>query len=91
MPFTCAVSTCKTYDEDQTRPTLFSVPKNEKRKREWENAVGIKKFKSSHRICERHFASEDLIRFTEFKDDKGEVFFKVSISYYCCNNYYNYL
>ena len=44
--------------------TLFSFPKDENLKRQWCSAIGRNpaSITSNHRVCARHFVSEDLER-----------------------------
>lgn len=73
MPFTCCVPGCNS----QKSVSVFSIPNDKKRKCDWENAIGIKT-KKSHRVCEKHFLSESIIRFAEYKDQQGNLIATVS-------------
>jgi hypothetical protein len=80
MVFYCVVPGCKTNRKGYLKLSLFSIPKNDERKKKWEEAIGISNLqRSKHRVCEKHFLPENIIRSTEHRDSDGNVIAVVRI------------
>ncbi|XP_043586308.1 uncharacterized protein LOC122569389 [Bombus pyrosoma] len=80
MVFYCVISGCKTNRPGGLKLPLFSVPKDIVRRQNWETALGIKNLESSkHRVCEKHFPPENVIRCTEHRDASGNLIAKVPL------------
>ncbi|XP_011499745.1 PREDICTED: uncharacterized protein LOC105363692 [Ceratosolen solmsi marchali] len=74
MVFYCVVPGCKTNRKGYLKLSLFSIPKDDERKKKWENAIGISNLqRSKHRVCEKHFLPQNIIRSTEHRDSDGNV------------------
>lgn len=57
--------------------SVFSCPKNDVLKAQWETNLGIK-LKNNFVICENHFDSNDIERQVIKKDHNGKIIFSVS-------------
>ncbi|KFM62072.1 hypothetical protein X975_13847, partial [Stegodyphus mimosarum] len=67
MPNKCSVAGCRSnYDTEKERTTLFSLPKDEEKKKEWLRKIptdfsGLK----NPFVCIKHFRECDIIRVDE--------------------------
>lgn len=83
MPNSCVAPCCTTnYHSAVEKLSVFSAPKDEKRRLLWQNAIGRKNFilKPTHYLCEKHFLEDDIIRKIVHKDCLGNTIAEVSSS-----------
>ncbi|XP_043267418.1 uncharacterized protein [Venturia canescens] len=79
MPIVCVVPGCKTGSRVETaKHSLFCVPKDPERRKQWENAIpGIVKLSSSDRVCAKHFNSADICHEWKKQDENGQIIARV--------------
>ncbi|KAK0179714.1 hypothetical protein PV327_005442 [Microctonus hyperodae] len=75
MPWCCSVPGCKS----NSQLSVFTVPKDRKRRKKWQNVINVKKLKTHHHICEKHFASDDIVHFTEHRDENGYLLARIPL------------
>ncbi|XP_035211891.1 THAP domain-containing protein 2-like [Stegodyphus dumicola] len=73
MPHKCCVATCKGNYKNGPKVAVFSFPTEEQLRKQWiwncKRKDGFKPTKHS-KVCELHFKQEDVLRQTEFFDEK---------------------
>lgn len=75
MPSSCCVPLCPSKS-NSTKTNLFKVPANEVLRLQWANVLGVT-FKSSSKVCLKHFNKEDVI--STWESGKGFNKYTVSI------------
>ncbi|XP_035233581.1 THAP domain-containing protein 1-like [Stegodyphus dumicola] len=84
MPHKCCVATCKGNYKNGPKVAVFSFPTEEQLRKQWiwncKRKDGFKPTKHS-KVCELHFKQEDVLRQTEFFDEKTGKKIIIPLSY----------
>ncbi|CAL1292930.1 unnamed protein product, partial [Larinioides sclopetarius] len=83
MVYKCSVFGCKGNYTSGEKVSIFKFPKDPKLCKIWETRVMRTNFKPtiSSRVCERHFRKEDVLRETEYFDEKSGKLLKSPLQY----------
>ncbi|GBM70775.1 hypothetical protein AVEN_16750-1, partial [Araneus ventricosus] len=83
MVYKCAVFGCKGNYASGQKVSIFKFPKDPKLSKIWETRVMKENFKptTSSRVCELHFRKEDVLRETEYFDEKSGTLLRSPLQY----------
>lgn len=87
MPSYCVVPNC--LGNKSGKKLSQYTPPNEVYCKKWANAIGVPSLKRSHRVCERHFKEECVVKYYIKHDNDGKIIIKVIIfncNFYQCKN-----
>lgn len=75
MPSNCIVPNC-VGNKSRKKLSLYTAP-DEIFCQKWADAIGVPNIKRSHRVCERHFKEEWVIKDYIKHDNDGNIIIKV--------------
>ncbi|GBM57279.1 hypothetical protein AVEN_58589-1 [Araneus ventricosus] len=83
MVYKCSVFGCKGNYASGQKVSIFKFPKDPKLSKIWETRVMRENFKptTSSRVCEMHFRKEDVLRETEYFDEKSGTLLRSPLQY----------
>ncbi|GBN47678.1 hypothetical protein AVEN_249228-1 [Araneus ventricosus] len=83
MVYKCGVFDCKGNYASGQKVSIFKFLKDPKLSKIWETRIMRENFKptTSSRVCELHFRKEDVLRETEYIDEKSGTLLRIPLQY----------